>query len=214
MVRYRLGINVYSSEGNYPACGNHSDKMGDHALACVKSKDRIARHDMLRDLIFEAASSASLAPAKEERHLLPGSAARPGDVFIRRWSDGKDAALDVTVTSPLASSNLAAATARQGGALDQAYDRKMRDTADACRQQGLVFLPIALETLGGTHHQAISQFKRLGASMGRHTGSDEREVVSQLVQRISLHLMRGNAAMITSRRPDVDFLPPEIDGVE
>ena len=118
------------------------------------------------------------------------------------------------MTSPLASSNLAAATARQGGALDQAYDRKMRDTADACRQQGLVFLPIALETLGGMHHQAISQLKRLGTAMARHTGSDERETVSQLVQRISLHLMRGNAAMITSRRPDVDFLPPELDGVE
>ena len=28
MVRYRLGINVYSSEGNCPACGNQSDKRG------------------------------------------------------------------------------------------------------------------------------------------------------------------------------------------
>ena len=64
------------------------------------------------------------------------------------------------------------------------------------------------------HHQAISQLKRLGAALARHTGSDEREVVSQLVQRISLHLMQGTAAMITSRCPDVDFLPPEIDGVE
>ena len=65
------------------------------------------------------------------------------------------------------------------------------------------------------HHQAISQLKRLGAALARHTGgSDEREVVSQLVQRISLHLMRGNAAMITGRRPDVDFLPPEMDGIE
>ena len=64
------------------------------------------------------------------------------------------------------------------------------------------------------HHQAISQLKRLGAALARHTGSDEREVVSQLVQRISLHLMQGNAAMITSRRPDVDFLPPEMDGIE
>ena len=64
------------------------------------------------------------------------------------------------------------------------------------------------------HHQAVSQLKRLGAALARHTGSDEREVVSQLVQRISLHLMRGNAAMITSRRPDVDFLPPEMDGIE
>ena len=115
IVRYRLGINVYSSEGNCPACGQESDKLGDHALACVRSRDRIARHDLLRDVIYEAASSASLAPVKEERHLLPGTAARPGDVFIRRWSDGKDAALDVTVTSPLASSNLADATTRPGG---------------------------------------------------------------------------------------------------
>ena len=108
--------------------------------------------------------------------------------MIRRWSDGKDAALDVTVTSPLASSNLAAATARKGGALDKAYDRKMRDTADACRQQGLVFLPIALETLGGMHHLAIRQLKRLGSALARHTGSDERETIGHLIQKISLHL--------------------------
>ena len=36
------------------------------------------------------------------------------DIYIRRWADGKDAALDLTVTSSPASSNLAAA--RLGGA--------------------------------------------------------------------------------------------------
>ena len=36
IVRYRLGINVYSSEGNCPTCGQHSDRTGDHALACVR----------------------------------------------------------------------------------------------------------------------------------------------------------------------------------
>ena len=77
MLRYRLGVQVYSSEGLCSACGKSSDKMGDHALACARREDRIARHNLLRDLIFEAASSASLAPAKEERHLLPGTAARP-----------------------------------------------------------------------------------------------------------------------------------------
>ena len=30
-----------------------------------------ARHDTLRDVIYETASSAALAPPKEERHLLP-----------------------------------------------------------------------------------------------------------------------------------------------
>ena len=145
---------------------------------------------------------------------MPGTAARPGDVFIRRWADGKDAALDVTVTSSLASSNLAAAAARPGGALEKAYDRKMHDAADACREQGLVFFPIAFEALGGVHQVAVTQLKRLGATLARHTGSDEREVVSQLLQRISLHLMRGNSALIAGRRPDSDLLPPELDGQE
>merc|ERR1711963_311452 len=99
--------------------------------------------------------------------------------------DGKDAALDVTVTSSLASSNLAAA-------------------ADACREQGLVFFPIAFEALGGVHQVAVTQLKRLGAALARHSGSDEREVVSQLLQRISLHLMRGNSALISGRRPHPD----------
>ena len=116
--------------------------MEDHALACARSRDRIARHDLLRDLIFEAATNASLAPVKEERHLLPGTVARPGDVFIRRWSDGKDAALDVTLTSPLASSNLAAATARPGGALDSELRSDGMDMIMPLR------LPLLLKHLG------------------------------------------------------------------
>ena len=91
--------------------------MGDHAIACSKTGDRIARHNLIRDVLYEAAASADLGPAKEERHLLPGTSARPGDVLIRRWLDGKDGAIDVTVTSPLAKSNLARAAAEAGAAL-------------------------------------------------------------------------------------------------
>ena len=56
----------------------------------------------------------------------------------------------------------------------------MHDAADACREQGLVFFPIAFEALGGVHQVAVTQLKRLGAALARHSGSDEREVVSQL----------------------------------
>ena len=133
-IKYRLGIPVYSSEGPCPACGAQSDKMGDHALGCVSTSDRIARHNMLRDVIFETAASADLGPAKEERHLLPGTSARPGDVMIRRWSDGKDAAIDVTVTSPLAKSNVAGAAAKAGASLAKACLRKKRETEDALKK--------------------------------------------------------------------------------
>ena len=39
---------------------------------------------------------------------------RPGDVMIRRWANGKDAAIDITVTGPQAVSNVEAATAKAG----------------------------------------------------------------------------------------------------
>ena len=68
-------------------------------MGCAKTGDRIARHNMLRDVLFEAASSADLGPSKEERHLLPGTIARPCDVTIRRWMNGKDGAIDVTAPS-------------------------------------------------------------------------------------------------------------------
>ena len=59
------------------------------------------RHDQLRDVLYEAAASPALAPFKEAAHLLPGAAARPGDILIRSWAEGKDGALDVTVTGLL-----------------------------------------------------------------------------------------------------------------
>ena len=175
--------------------------------------ERIARHDQLRDVLFEAAASAALGPVREERHLLPGSAARPGDVLIRRWSDGKDAAIDVTVTGPLARTYVAAAAEEAGSALTRAFNRKVQGAAAACHQQGVVLLPIALETLGGFHKVAVEQVKRIGSAVARHQGSDERVATRQLFQRLSLTLMRGNAALILSRRPAEDLVGPQIDGI-
>ena len=64
-IKYRLGIPVYSSEGPCPACAAQSDRMGDHALGCVSTSDRIARHNMLRDVIYETGfHSGALAQVK------------------------------------------------------------------------------------------------------------------------------------------------------
>ena len=156
--------------------------MGDHSLGCSKTGDRIARHNILRNVIFEAAASADLGPVKEERHLLPGTVARPGDVVIRRWSNGKDGAIDVTVTSPLASSNVAGAAAEAGASLTKACMRKTRDTADACRREGLVFLPFALETLGGFHSGAVTQVKLLASALARSRGYEEESGLGLLFE--------------------------------
>ena len=185
--------------------------MGDHSLGCHSTSDRIARHNNLRDVLFEAAASADLGPTREEKHLLPGTVARPGDVMIRRWANGKDAAIDITVTGPLAASNVVAAASK--AALEKACERKLRETADACRQEGLVFLPFAMETLGGLHPGAVTQVKQIGAALARSKGLEESVATSQLFGRISLTLMRGNAVMLASRCQEDNLLPRYIDGV-
>ena len=86
----------------------------------------------------------------------------------------------MTVTRPLAVSNVA------GASLAKSYQRKLRDTAEACRQEGLVFLPFAMETLGGLHSGAVTQVKQLAAALARCKGSNESEVTSPLLSCVAM----------------------------
>ena len=117
------------------------------------------------------------------------------------------------MTGPLAKTKVRAAAAEAGSSLSKPFDKKVQGAAAACQAQGLVVLPLAVETLGGIHRVAVEQLKRLGAAVGRHQGCDERVSSRQLFQRLSITLMRGNAALILGRRPDEDFAPAEVDGV-
>ena len=136
----------------------------------------------------------------------------PGDIFLRHWSSGKDAALDVTITNSLASSHVAGAAAEAGSALDKAVKKKVDGAAEACREQGIVFLPLAVETLGGMHRGTVQQVKQLAAALARHTGQEESTTTSHLFQRFSLNLMRGNSMMLTTRVPHEDFPQAQVDG--
>ena len=49
----------------------------------------------------------------------------------------------------------------------------MQGAAEACRQQGHAFVPLAMETLGGLHKVMVAQVKMLAAALARHTGQEE-----------------------------------------
>ena len=210
MVQYRLGVKVYAKDGTCPACKAPSDAYGDHALACAWEGERISRHNLLRDCLFQSASQAALAPAKEERSLIPGKNSRPADIYLPSWANGRGAALDVTVTSPLQSALLLKAASQAGSALSAAYDRKNRQSWEACNQAGIEFVALPVETLGGWHVNATKVLTKLGRQLARHTGREDGEVLNHLFQRLSVLLMRGNAALILSRA--LDFAPQHVDG--
>lgn len=209
-VKYRLGMPVFGSDGPCPACNHPSDKLGDHALNCGYSGERITRHNLLRDAIFDVASSAALSPVKEGRFLLPGADRRPADVFIRGWAGGQDAAYDVTVINPLQELTREGAATKPGHAADVAYQRKMNGAAEDCRAQGIAFLPLAAETFGGWHEVAVVQVKKLASALARHNGQEEGEVAGHIWSRLGVLLQRGNAMMMANRIPS--FPAPPTDG--
>ena len=140
---------------------------------------------------------------------MPGRDARPADLLIPRWEGGKDSALDVTVVSALQGAMVAGSAATDGFAVGKAFDRKIAKVGEACRQEGIAFIPVAADPLGGWHKVAAEQIKKLGSVLARHRGEEEQIEVRHLFQRLSLILMRGNASLLVNRVPT-----DEVDGVE
>ena len=164
---------------------------GDHALLCCGQwGERIARHNAIRDHVYSMAATAVLNPVKEGRFILPGVDRRPADIYLPSWAEGRDAALDVTVINPLQPATVAEAAVTPGHSLSVAFDRKMRGAADDCARQGVSFIPMAFESLGGWHKTAEQQVKRLAQAVARQTGRDESECCSQATSRLSLLLMK------------------------
>ena len=87
----------------------------------------------------------------------------------------------------------------------------MRGAEDECARQGVAFTPLAFESLGGWHRVAVREVKRLAQAMARQTGRDESECCHHAVSRLSLLLMKGNAAILINRIPSAT--PPQVDGI-
>ena len=204
MIHYRLGEPLFNSGGPCEECVHHSDKLGDHAIACGSQGERIARHNHLRDAIFHAAVSASLAPLREERALLPGVEQRPADVLLPHFSGGKHCCIDVCVVSCLQSAFVEGAAEHAGYALQQRYSQKWDKYGPICDSEGMVFQPIPIEILGGWHETGAKIIGRIGQSLARATGQEENEVIRHLFGKLSILLMRGNAQLILNRLPGSD----------
>ena len=210
-ILYRLGIPIYLSDGPCPACNNYSDKYGHHSISCGTQGERIARHTHLVDALYHTAVSASLAPVREERGLIPDSDARPGDILIPCWVGGRDAALDVTVINSLQAATIARAATEPGHALKVAWERKEEKARDYCAREGIVFVPLPVEALGGWHETARVHIKKIGRARARNTGKDENDAIRHLFQRLGVLVAKGNAALFLNRVPS--FPQPEVDGV-
>ena len=96
---------------------------------------------------------------------------------------------------------MAQAAETPGHTFQVAHKRKLDKSWQPCQNQGIVFLPLAVESLGAWHKSAIAEIKKLGSSLARHTGEDETTTVQHLFQQLSIALVKGNAALLNNRNP-------------
>ena len=87
----------------------------------------------------------------------------------------------------------------------------MEQSWEACRQEGLVFVPLPVETFGSWHIDAAKELRRIAIAAARNRGKDESLTVKHFFQKLSVTLARGNAALLLSRIPTRE--QPEIFGL-
>jgi len=159
-VAYRLGFPVLISEIPCPLCMQPINIYGDHATCCVKNGDLVIRHNALRNLVYSIASDGLLKPALEKQGILgPTNGRRPGDVSVPDWRHHMGLAIDVAVTSPLASRSLRLVSPCE----DYAQIQKHRKYDD-------IFCAMVFETLRAVNEEGEGscsrlQLNTLGASL-------------------------------------------------
>ena len=190
-LQYWVGIRLFS-DGPCPRCSLLMDASvitGWLVLVMVIKLPGITQY-----MTSTAANLAALSPKLEAPYLLPSSEARPADVYLPIWSATSLAALEITVTSLMQHLTINQAGISQGYALEVAAKRMTALYGSSCRQVGIQFIPLPVETLGSWSVQAASTIQEVGCHQAVRLHSPPSDsILDPPFQRLSICLWRGNA---------------------
>ena len=191
-IALRLGISVclpYRCR-----CGTNVDILGHHLLSCRRDPGRLPRHAALNDIIKRSLAAAGIPALLEPRGLDRGDGRRPDGITIMPYSAGKSLVWDATCYNTYSSTHVLDCAFNAGSAARAAEHHKRERYADIAQRYR--FEPLAVET-SGVLGPAITKFTSdLGKRMTAQTG--EKRETSWLRQRLSIAIVRGNAAAITA----------------
>ena len=123
----------------------------------------------------------------------------------------KQTAFDVAVTSPLSQTALPQSHKTPGAALSLMKTHKLNKHHRPCQVNGVSFVPLVVETLGGWDTDAIFHLRAIAKQSAARSPLQAETATRQLFQRLSVLLQRANAGLIASRAPPPP--PPYILGV-
>ena len=203
-IAYRLGLDLLDpGECRALNCAHNSDAKGDHAMHCHDDNGlKSNRHNQIRDNVYREAQHASLNPTKEMPGLILNSQSRPADIYVANWIDGRKTAFDVSVVSPTQEAILHRAADSAGAAIEMRKASKFRTHFNNCREQGISFQPLVVETFGGWDKDATKFLKEMARQAARRWGMNDAIEIKHFFQRLSVALQRGNSALLINRDAD------------
>jgi len=58
----------------------------------------------------------------------------------------------------------------------------MAKYGNSCKEVGMIFRPLPMDTLGAWSDTMVAEVRRMGSSLARHTRGGEGEVISHLIE--------------------------------
>ena len=203
-----LGIPIFNQDHLCVACQNQvMDVFGHHACVCPVKGDRIKRHNIIRDILYEFCSAAAWGPVREKLFLFPGSSERPADVFIPNYSGGKNLFLDVAITCPLQHKYVVDAAQTLGFSCNNYADEvKCKNFEVRVQDEDALYLPAVFESFGGFSRDLPDFFFKLITSVSLRYDDSKCTISKHFYETISCALMKSIARSVTSRFPDFSII--------
>nr|KAJ0213536.1 hypothetical protein LSAT_V11C400199650 [Lactuca sativa] len=166
ILRYRLMIPIFPIDEICPVCSKAClDTFGEHAVHCRELHGFKHKHDVVRDVLFDACRRAGIFVKKEAPvNFLTDpqdarSTLRPADILVFGWIGGKHASVDLTGVSPLV--GLWSGGFTVGHAALKADACKVVKHENECIANQHAFVPFAFDTFGFLAPEAVELLNRV-----------------------------------------------------
>ena len=204
-LRWWLGAAVVEVSDTTPAicpgCGKPVDQFGDHLLRCIRLNFS-RRHNALQECLAVLLQEAGQGVAREvPLPDCPEGDLRPADLLLRHWSQGRDTAVDLTIshawTAQEESASLAPTRERWRQFLVRKEHLKRARYLAPCQAAGWAFQPAAFGTWGGQGPEAARLLHRITKRVAGWLEGDLRASRQEEArQMVGLTLMQGIFEML------------------
>ena len=208
LLKWWLGMSVYTTHAACPACGVLSDRLGYHALTCTSGGGLGVRHNALREVFLHFCKLAHLPALREAPALLADSACRPADVLILPClpsSIDRPTCLDFAVTHTQQPNHINRASVCVAAA--EQYERKVKFPMykERCDEAKLNFIPMVVDCFGAWGPSSNDAFKILAKAAANRKNVPEDYAHLSVRRSMSVVLQRYNVRTLLA------LAPPELD---